>query len=339
MSSDVVITTRLLEYCFELGLDLAGVTDALPPETYNRFVEWLNHDMHAGMTYLEKHRNARQTPDFLLQGVKSLIVVGLFWEKTQIDDLAPIVSGCQIARYAWGADYHLVLWEKLRKLAAFHHRLLPNEKTRCVIDTAPILEREYAFRAGLGWFGKNTMLINEKLGHEFFIGLLLSTAKFEIPEKNQRFQRDFSLCGSCQQCLEQCPTGALTAPYVLDARKCLNYWTIEHQGKIPQEIARKMGNRLFGCDVCQAVCPFQPKQGKCACKTCQPYELFRPETEQQESVQHKGKIFSREELENMDETDFEHFFGKTALFRTGLDGMKRNLVIVRENEERRNANK
>ena len=325
------VHSQLLDKCRELELDLAGIVDASASVSYNRFQQWLDNNMHAGMSYLEKHRDARKIPKSLLADVKSLLVVGLSRQKTQTDDLAPTVSGCRIARYAWGIDYHLVLWEKLKTVAAFHKQLLPNEKTRCVVDTAPILEREYAFRAGLGWFGKNTMLINEKLGSDFFIGILLSTATLEVSETKP--DMEFSLCGDCRKCLDCCPTGALVAPYLLDARKCINYWSIEHRGDIPQVISRKMGNRLFGCDLCQSVCPFQAQQEKPVCQACQPYELFRPEQEKKELEQSSGVTVSPEDLENMDESGFEQMFGRTALYRTGLDGLKRNLAITQLNRE------
>lgn len=320
-------TIKVLQQCHELGFDLAGVCRAESAWSFTRFGGWLDSGKHAGMSYLAKYCDARSHPDSVLAGVKSLIVVGR--KKTEKGEKRIHVEGGTIARYAQGRDYHLSMREKLAELAAFHQELFPTAKTRFVVDTAPILEREYAYRAGLGWFGKNTMLINDELGSDFFLGILLSTAEL-APTKPAP---EISCCGSCQKCVDACPTGALNEPYFLDAGKCLNYWNIEHRGKIPEEIAGKMENRLFGCDVCQRICPFNREKSELSCKTCQPSEKFHPDAVVLQNSCDDSRLIqlTLDDITGMDEETFQNIFRETSILRLGLDGLKRNAEIVRNN--------
>ncbi|MCL2348549.1 MAG: DUF1730 domain-containing protein [Planctomycetaceae bacterium] len=341
-----------------------------------------------GMDYLERHREARRHPLSVLRNVKSLLVVGLAYDSVNPppDDSMPsttnietnvelLRSGNQtgpgdgetgygaIAEYARGFDYHDAVRSKLTQLAEMHRELFPDASTRIAVDTAPILEREYAFLAGLGWPGKNTMLINEQFGSRFFLGILLSTAGLTSHENNETRVLDAlcvgnmqtrSHCGNCRKCIDACPTGALDTPYQLDARKCLNYWTIEHRlDDIPLEIRKKTGNRLYGCDTCQTVCPYNrhcmrnalKNRKRTDCQTCQPYEKFRPapiETESQTGENRREDFASlslREQLirgrmslaavEALDETTFQKQFAGTPILRLGLSRLKRNALTVR----------
>lgn len=370
-------TEQLLAKAREIGFDPVGVCRAVPAATFPAYADWLDRKMYGdsatdndanrGMTYLARHRDARRHPDSLLPGVQAIVVVGLSYEAVHPDATADVDLTPQtdvfglVAGYARGVDYHDVMRGKLRQLAESHRLLFPDAKSRIAVDTAPILEREYAQRAGLGWPGKNTMLINERCGSRFFLGLLLSTVELGETDVTPFFsgQNDlpldsperYSFCGSCRRCVDACPTGALATPYRLDARKCLNYWSIEDKGnEIPPEIADRFDNRLYGCETCQNVCPFNeisrdasPQTGR-SCLTCQPHEKFRPKAEKTPLTnvgvdpaslslreQLEIGIVSISQIENLDEAGFQRQFAGTPLIRLGLARLKRNAAVVRRN--------
>ena len=377
-------TERLLAKAREIGFDSVGVCRAMSAATFPIFANWLDEKMHgdistsdtnSGMSYLVRHREARRHPQSLLPDVKTIIVVGLSYEsvnpgaRINVNVIKPLKKQNDtfgiVAEYARGVDYHDVMREKLRQLAETHRTLFPEAKTRIAVDTAPILEREYAWRAGLGWPGKNTMLINNQLGSRFFLGMLLSTAELCETDDNPIFaeQHDltvngpeqYSFCGNCRRCVDACPSSALVTPFRLDARKCINYWSIEHTGNdIPQEIADQFGNRLFGCDTCQRVCPFNhindniTSRRKSSCPTCQPHEKFRSNSNEVSrpvaispidlSVmslreQFEAGIISVSQIENIDEAEFQRQFAETPLIRLGLVRLKRNAAIVQRNRK------
>ncbi|MCL2622967.1 MAG: tRNA epoxyqueuosine(34) reductase QueG [Planctomycetaceae bacterium] len=361
-------TEQLLARAREIGFDPVGVCRAEPAATFPAFADWLEDTLRdgvcCGMTWLARHRNARRHPAAVLPNAKSLIVVGLSYSAVNpaISSTANLTGNLSkacpggfglVAEYARGLDYHDVVRAKLRQLAETHHALFPDTlfhdaKTRIAVDTAPLLEREYAVRAGLGLPGKNTMLINEKYGSRFFIGVLLSTTElqetaadatlsiptmFDSPECH-------SFCSSCQRCASACPTGALATPYCLDAGKCLNYWSIEHPGNdIPREIVAGFGNRLFGCDTCQGVCPFNrfgnagvsPAPGNASVPApVSPDELASHSLREQLEM----GMMSLSQIESLDEREFQRQFTGTPLLRLGLARLKRNAAIVRENTVR-----
>ena len=235
----------------DLGFELVGVAAARRPTTFDHFETWVDAGMHAGMSYLAERCEARSHPQFILDNVHSILMLGVSYERVLAD--APLRLPLRgVARYARGRDYHHWIRRRLRQLAALHRKLHPQGRCRGAVDTAPLLERSFAVDAGLGRIGKNTMLIHPQLGSTFFLAALLSTEDWpsdvspDLPDP----------CGNCRRCLDVCPTGALVEPYILDARRCLNYWTIEQRGEIPQEIAVTLGDRFFGCDTCQEVCPW-----------------------------------------------------------------------------------
>jgi epoxyqueuosine reductase len=206
----------------------------------------------AGMTYLERGSELRADPDRLWPGARSIVVVSMVYGEPQ----APPNSADQgrIARYARGVDYHELLWRKLEELLAWLQAECPGAEGRAVADSAPLLERDYAQMAGLGWIAKNTMLISRTLGSFTFLGALLVNVDLAPDHPFSSHH-----CGTCTRCLDACPTQAFPAPYQLDARRCISYWTIEHRGTVVPEFADQLHGWVFGCDVCQDVCPWNRK--------------------------------------------------------------------------------
>lgn len=228
----------------ELGFSTVGVAPALPiPEALATYRSWLESGFQADMAYLQNHEPLKQHPENLLEGCQSVIAVTLNYYQE------PPAGEGKIARYALGRDYHKVLRSKLNRLARAIVQDYPESRQRACVDSAPILDRAFASMAGLGWFGKNTMLIDSKRGSWFFIGLLLTTVPYELDEPS------VGGCGSCRACIDACPTGAiklLGARYQVDSRSCISYQTIENKGDLTVDT----DGWLFGCDVCQEVCPF-----------------------------------------------------------------------------------
>jgi epoxyqueuosine reductase len=239
----------------ELGFDLVGIADASRPldVDHARYERALHAGLHGPIAYLEKNRAVRRsvdTPD-ILAGARSIVVVGARYDRDDDDDDPPIAQ--RIARYARGRDYHNHLRKKLRKLAAFVTALVEGSRARPMTDTAPVLERAWASRAGIGFVGKNGMVIAPGVGSEFLIGEVVTDVELEpdapIEER----------CGSCTRCLDACPTKAFAAPFILDAGKCVSALTIELRGAVPDALRSATSEHLFGCDVCQDVCPFNAK--------------------------------------------------------------------------------
>jgi epoxyqueuosine reductase len=201
---------------------------------------------------MERHALARAHPDSVLEGVRSVVMVSLVYGEPAQGPARP--STGKIARYARGTDYHQVLRGRLADLLDWLKQERPEVQGRAVVDTAPLLERDFARLAGLGWIGKNTLLIDRRLGSFTFLGALLVDLELEADARH-----DSAHCGTCTRCLEACPTGAFDGPYQLDAGRCISYWTIEHRGAIPDDRADGLDGWVFGCDVCQDVCPWNRK--------------------------------------------------------------------------------
>ncbi len=235
-------------YSRELGFDLIGATPAFPVPDQEHYEEWIEKKHHANMAYLERGLAKRQDPRLILPEIASVICVGVNYQVAQN-------TGTPIARYAQGADYHDVIGKKLEKLGEFLKTLFPELIWKSYVDTGPILERSYAARAGLGWIGKNTCLINDGLGSYFFIGEILSN--LELPSAYGPLPLD--LCGSCTRCLEACPTGAFEGPQILNANQCISYLTIEHKPAFTDEQTKMLGPHVYGCDICQEVCPYNDR--------------------------------------------------------------------------------
>lgn len=302
------LTNRIKAEAYARGFDLAGIATLGPADTAGAFDRWLERGYAGTMQYIERGAAKRRDPRLVLEGARSAIVVAMEYGGRE-------PSG-PIARYARGADYHDVMLDRLNDLLAALRRLSEAPVTgKAYVDTGPILERDLARRAGLGWFGKNTNLINPDLGSFFFLGVLLVDLDLE---PDAPFDAD--RCGSCTRCLEACPTGALIEPRVLDAARCISYLTIELKTAIPDELHAPIGELLYGCDICQEVCPWNVRFSR---------ELpddspFRP----REFLRGKDTRQLARELLAMSQDEFSTVFRKSPIKRAKLHGLKRNAAVV-----------
>ncbi len=291
-----------------LGFDLAGIAPAVSPLGFSALAEWIAKGYAGEMHYLPSRETAYEHPRHVLDGVKSLIVLGTNYRTADPPETRP--GEARVSRYAWGsADYHDLLKSRLKQLGDFVHTRFPGGRTRGVVDTAPLLERDFARLAGLGWFGKNTMLINKHAGSWLFLSALLTDVELAYDEPHHT-----SHCGSCRRCLDACPTDAFPEPYVLDARRCISYLTIELREPVPEEFREGLGDWLFGCDICQDVCPWNRKAPVTAEPAFQPVPDLAPA--------------DALALLQMDGEKFRGRFRKTPMARPRRAGLLRNAAIV-----------
>jgi len=241
------LTLRLKEKAFALGFELAGAAPAAKPESYPFFLDWLQRGYAGEMGYLDRRKEERGNLQSLLPGVRSVFSVGLSYNPRP--EHYPLLEKHPISCYAWGRDYHEVLLEKLKRLADhLCQDLAPGAKAKAYVDTGPLLERSFAASAGLGWIGKNTLLLNKKFGSFLFLGEILTDQDL-VPDEPVE-----NLCKSCTACMDACPTEALEEPGLLNATKCLSYLTLEHRTELPERVDLK--GYLAGCDLCQTACPY-----------------------------------------------------------------------------------
>lgn len=252
MNGDRELTLRLKSEGHRLGFDQVGVAPAVSPPHYSDFLGWIEAGHAAGMDYLARNASLREHPSGLLAGARSVIVASLVYGRPDTSPTGPTQG--KVARYARGADYHELFWRRLDTLLDWLQEQRPGTVGRSVADSAPLLERDFARLAGLGWVGKNTMVIDKRLGSFSLFGAIITDADLEPDPPHVH-----SHCGTCRRCLDACPTGAFSAAYVLDARKCISYWTIEHRGPIDDGFADRLEGWVFGCDICQDVCPWNRK--------------------------------------------------------------------------------
>jgi epoxyqueuosine reductase len=295
---------------YGLGFDLVGITDLGPMETAPAYDAWLSKGYAGEMEYLVRGAETRKDPRGVFRGAVSAIVVGL--------DYGGREPSGSIARYARGDDYHDVMAERLTQL----HRWLELEVGRQIagrpyVDTAPILERDLARRAGLGWFGKNSNLVNPRIGSFFFIGSLFVDVRLQPDEP---FEAD--RCGSCTRCLDACPTDAFVAPRVLDATRCISYLTIENKGNIPGEFHEQIGDRLYGCDTCQDVCPWNVRFSR---------ELSEERFRARNFLAGKDARELALEILGMDEELYRERFHGSPMKRAKHRGLARNARVVLDN--------
>jgi epoxyqueuosine reductase len=299
------------DYARALGFELVGIAPAQPPPHAESFLHWLAQGYAGAMEYLERTAHLRINPAELLPDARSAVVVGLNYAPAELPE-----TDYRIARYALGDDYHQVIRAKLETLLSAIQAVAPEAQGRICVDSAPVLERDLAWLAGLGWYGKNTCLINTQRGSYFFLGVLLLTLELEYDTPAE------GGCGTCRLCLDACPTGALTEPYVLDARKCISYLTIELRESIPESYRAPMGEWLFGCDICQEVCPFNRPRA---------HQPLRAQPTQEPRL--KPRPLPRlHDILTMDESQFADRFRSSAIKRAKWRGLIRNALIVAGNK-------
>jgi len=266
---------RLKQKARDMGFNLVGVTRATPSPTLDAYKRWIEAGMHGAMGYMARPDRVirRQDLQAILPGSRSLVLVGLDYRTLDIpDDVLNDPARGRIASYAWGLDYHDILTPRLGQLADWlAHDSAAVSDYKVYVDTGAILERSHAQQADMGFVGKNTMLIHPRRGSYFFLGEIITTLAFDAYDTPHRA----TMCGTCTRCLSACPTDAFPQPYVLDARRCISYHTIENKGVIDRELRADFGNWVFGCDVCQDVCPFQRFSLTSAEKALYPVDVDR----------------------------------------------------------------
>ncbi len=300
---------RLKQQAQTLGFELVGIAPATESDGFARLRDWLGCGFAGTMEYMQRRGDARRHPSSILPDVRSVVMVAMNYRPADEQETPCRKRHGRISRYARGTDYHEVLRARLNRLLDWLRQARPDCLGRGVVDTAPLLERDFARRAGLGWFGKNTMLLNKRLGSYFFIGALLTNLEMVCDPPHTAAH-----CGTCTACLDACPTQAFAAPGLLDARRCISYLTIEHRGDVPEDLRSGLGDWLFGCDVCQEVCPWNRKSPP----GTEPALQTRPELENVDLI----------ELLGLSEEAFRRRFRGTALMRTKRRGLLRNTALV-----------
>ena len=306
---DKGVVDGLQQEAHRLGFSRLGITSAEPPPRQDRFAQWLDQGFAGVMeNWLRRHLPLRSSPESLLPGTQSVIMLATDYDAKTVSSRESPNHG-QIARYAVGRDYHDVLRSRLNHLGGWLEHAIPGCKTRGVVDSAPLAEREFAARAGLGWFGKNTMLIDQGAGSYFFLSGLLATVALPT---HQPIKVDH--CGTCTACLDICPTDALPEPRVLDATRCISALTIEDRGPVEGALRSHFGNWIFGCDLCQEVCPWN----RHAPGTEDP-ELQAIENEEMPSLI---------ELLRLDQAAFRKKFHDSPILRAKRVGLLRSAAIA-----------
>jgi len=293
-----------------LGFDAVGITTLEPNAHAPELDRWLEAGYAGTMTYLHRQAEKRKDPRRIVPEARSAVVTLTNYFHGSADPGAAPRGQPKVAQYAWSADYHDVLGARLEKLAAAIRKVAPTAATRCYVDAGPVPERELAQRAGLGWIGKNMMLIHPEIGSFTFIGVVLTDADLapDLPFEADR-------CGTCRRCLDACPTNAFPEPHVLDANRCISYLTIEHRGAFNDEQRQNVGDWIFGCDVCQDVCPWNVSFARSASDA---------------ELAPRGDVRTPDlvALLEMDEDAFARRYGDTPFARPGHTGMRRNAAAV-----------
>lgn len=305
------------EKAISIGFDLVGIANVEEfNKEFSQYKEWINAGYHGTMGYLAAHQEKRKNIRHILQDAQSVIVVGLNYY-TDYQHKDDSTQG-KISRYAWGTDYHEILPAMMQTLSKELTELVPNSQHKFYVDTGPILEKQWAIKAGLGWQGKHSNIINREIGSWFFIGVIIST----IPLVASKPITDF--CGTCTACIDACPTNAIIEPYKVDATKCISYWTIETKPDIPipHTISENLQQWVFGCDICQEVCP---------------WNSFQKETHKELLLPRNNEMsLSLDAILDMTQEEFSTRFRKSPVKRTKLAGLKRNANALLFNNKKDN---
>ena len=311
-----VLKNEIVSWGTELGFQQVGISDIDLRQAESRLDEWLGDEYHGTMRYMEKHGRKRSRPALLVPGTLRVISARMDYLPAEDEDPASLLdhtSKAYVSRYALGRDYHKVLRRRLQSLATKIEERIGNFGYRVFVDSAPVLEKPIAEKAGLGWIGKHTNLINKDAGSWFFLGELYTDLPLPVDGAASAH------CGTCRACIDVCPTGAIVAPFMLDARKCISYLTIELDGPIPEEFRKAMGNRIYGCDDCQLCCPWN--------------KFARPTAEGDFSPRHEldsaelGELFAWSEAQWLENT------AGSAIRRIGFERWLRNIAVALGNAE------
>jgi epoxyqueuosine reductase len=319
ISDSQAFKENLRTYALELGfLDLRVAEAVELEQEYKSFENWLSQGLHADMAWLDRNKDKRRDIKKILDNARSVIVLSYSYftgidypPENQIHGL-----GGKISRYAWGDDYHDVIPDKLNKIISKINEKEPESQNLAYVDTGPILEKQWAVRSGLGWQGKNSLILASDYGSYFFIGIIISS--IEMPVDDVVSDR----CGTCTKCIKACPTDAIIADAVIDSRKCISYWTIEakYDKEIPQYVSAHLNNWLFGCDICQEVCPWNKNKPKLT-----DYLGFQPRQGQ--------TTLSHSTVAEMEQVEFTDRFRKSPVKRLKLQGLKRNSLALKKSSE------
>ncbi|HTL28903.1 MAG TPA: tRNA epoxyqueuosine(34) reductase QueG [Tepidisphaeraceae bacterium] len=306
------LAARVKQRAREMGFDLVGIAPADPSRYGDYLRQWLDEGQAGTMRWLTQRFEERTNPAAYVTDARSIICVGMNYH-VALDELpeADRPHRGKIARYALGSDYHELIKSRLHALADWIREVSPGAVTRACVDTAPVMEKEVSARAGVGWLGKNTCIIHERIGSWLLLGEIVTT--LALPHDDPAIDR----CGTCTRCIDACPTGAITAPYQLDARKCISYLTIEHREEIDPDLSHQIGEWVYGCDICQDVCPWNKRAPEASDPSLQP--RFRT-----------GTIDLNEVLRWSDE-DYRRELKGSAMKRVKLPVLKRNAAVVLKN--------
>jgi epoxyqueuosine reductase len=289
-----------------LGFDYVGISKAdFLEEEAPRLESWLNKNMHGQMSYMQNHFDKRLDPRILVPGAKSVVslLLNYFPSQKQVDATAP-----KISKYAYGADYHEVIKDKLNQLLQFIKDTIGDVDGRVFVDSAPVLDKAWAKKSGLGWIGKNSNLINKESGSFFFIAELIIDLELEADGPIKDY------CGTCTKCIDACPTEAIVAPQIVDGSKCISYYTIELKDAIPADVKGKFDNWMFGCDVCQDVCPWN--------------RFSKPHNEPQFNPTNGLLEMTKKDWLELTEETFKKVFKDSAVKRTKYNGLTRNIKFI-----------
>ena len=312
LNNEIVITEAK-----RLGFDLVGFAKAeILKEEGKKLEEWLSLGYQSGMSYMERNKEKRVDVRNILPGARSVISLALnYYTDENYSEDSSKGKAClpvgKVSRYAWGKDYHLMIWDLLEKLEAKLKEIDPGFESISYVDTGPVMDKVWAKKAGLGWIGKHTNLINKEIGSWIFLANIITNYEFKYSKQIEDF------CGSCTACIDACPTNAIVSEYVVDANKCISNLTIENKGEIPDEFRGKFENWVYGCDICQDVCPWNLKFSELS-----NFDEFKPQNE--------NKEIALDEILEMDNDEFKERFSESPVKRVKLKGLKRNAEFLKK---------
>ncbi|GBD90133.1 epoxyqueuosine reductase [bacterium BMS3Abin04] len=297
----------VIELAKELGFDLIGFSKAAELDYEIETLEdWLSKGYNAGMKYMERNIDKRKDVSKILPGAQSVISLAINYFNNEEFFCSP--QHGKVSRYAWGTDYHYIIWDKLKILESKLKKIDPNFVSKFYVDTGPVMDKVWAVKSGLGWMGKHSNLISRVMGSWLFIADIITNYGFEYNEPAS------DLCGTCTACIEACPTDAIIDNYLIDSNRCISYLTIENKGDIPDEFKGKFENWIFGCDICQDVCPWNKK--------------FSRQTKEKEFLEIKNKELPLKEILEMNREEFKTKFKDSPITRAKLNGLQRNAKFL-----------